>query len=603
MDAVVGGEVPRRFLLLLALGSLALAAGYAALVLGTSSWAEAQALEAIYPYEGWHLPALGLAAWQYTGGGLAVLAALLTLAWVGLGPATLAGRAELEATLAEGWRLRAGVAHRWRGLSRRQRWLLLVHLVVLTAVRVYLSLTLPWADDGGSFEYFVRHGLLAVSAYYPVPNNHVLSNAIAWAFYQVHPGFWWAMRLPVLLASTLGTVLMFWGLLRRLGYWPAQLAAGAMGWTQLSLYHAAVGRGYWLGALLAAMVFLALLALLEESLEPGRRLAWAGLVGASILGCYAVPTFAYVVTAAFMWLVGQALQRHHWRQLARLATMGAVAGLATIALYSPLLLVSGRAALLANPYVRALPGASFWAQLPAHAWFVEGWLAGQRQLGGLLVGLGLGLFGMLVLASWRGRLAPTQARLVREVGWPALWFMLWPYVPMVVQRVLPPERTLFYKAWFFFVLVALALAVWPVRRAQWRWLLGLALVPYGAYQVASQVLGGRRLHRANADYEATYQWLVRQAPHQPILIANRFLWFWLRFEAHTQAPAQQWLADRYPRPGVAYAYILARGDSLAPAGAGRLVHRLGQVRIFRYRGLGAARPSAAVGAADSIFTR
>ena len=575
---------PARFLLLLLLGSLALCAGYAALVLGRASWAEARALDAIYPYDGWHLPAFSPADWQRTLRGLTGLAASLGLAWLGLA-APRAGRAELAATGAEVRRLGTGVAQRWRGLARGQQRLLLGHLAALTAVRLYLSLTMPWADDGGSYEYFVRRGLLAVSAYYPIPNNHVLANAIAWAFYQVHPGFWWAMRLPVLLASTGGTVLMFGGLLRRLGYWPAQLAAGAMGWAQLSLYHAAAGRGYWLVALLAAVVFFALLALLDAPAAAGavgRRLAWLSLLGASILGSYAVPTFAYVVASAFAWLGLRALGQRAGRGLAQLVAVGVAVGVGAGLLYAPVLLVSGAAALLANPYVRPLPAGSFWAQLPAHAWFLEGWLAGQRLVGGVLTVLGLGLFGRLLVLARRGRLAPALARQVREVGWPALWFVLWPYVLLAGQRVLPPERTWLYKSWFFFILVALVLAGWPARWARWRWLLGLGLVPYGAYQVASQVLNSNRLHRTNADYEAAYAWVARQPP-RPLLIANRFLWLWLRFEAHTQAPTRPWLTDPHPRPGVAYAYLLTRGDSLAPVGAGPVVRKFGQVTIYRYQ--------------------
>jgi hypothetical protein len=583
-DAVASpGAALTRFLLLLALGSLALCAGYAALLLHTASWAEARALDAIYPYDGWHLPAFSPADWQQTRGGLTALATALALAWLALGPGTRAGRAELAATLSEVRRLGAGAGPRWRSLSRGHQRLLLGQLAALTAVRLYLSLTIPWADDGGSYEYFVRRGLLAVSAYYPIPNNHVLANTIAWAFYQVHPGFWWAMRLPVLLTSTVGTVGMFGGLLRRLGYWPALLAAGAMGWTQLSLYHAAAGRGYWLVALLAAVVFFALLALLEAPPGAvGRRLAWLSLVGACILGSYAVPTFAYVLASAFSWLGLRALLRRDWRGLGQLVALGVVSGLGAGLLYAPILLVSGVASLTANPYVRALPAGSFWAQLPAHSWFLEGWLVGQRLVGGALVVLGLGLFGRLLLRARAGRLAPALARQVREVGWPALWFMFFPYVLLAGQRVLPPERAWLYKSWFFFILVALVLAGWPSKRAAWRWLLGLALVPYGAYQVASQVLNSTRLHRTNADYEAAYAWVAQQSPHRPILIANRFLWFWLRFEAHTQAPTQPWLADRYPQPGVAYGYILTRGDSLAPAGAGPIVRQLGQVTIYRY---------------------
>jgi hypothetical protein len=62
-------------------------------------------------------------------------------------------------------------------------------MLLLTAVRLYLSWTLVWFDDATSYHLFVRHGLLAVGAYYPLPNNHELSNLISLGFYQVHPDF------------------------------------------------------------------------------------------------------------------------------------------------------------------------------------------------------------------------------------------------------------------------------------------------------------------------------------------------------------------------------------------------------------------------------
>ena len=129
----------------------------------------------------------------------------------------------------------------------------------------------------------------------------------------------------------------------------------------------------------------------------------------------------------------------------------------------------------------------------------------------------------------------------------------------------------------------------------WRWLLGLALVLYGGYQVATQVTNSLRLHRTNADYEAAYAWLAQYPPMRPVLITNRFLFLWLRFEAHVNAPTLPWLADRYPRSGVAYAYVLTRGDSLAPAGAGPVVRQFGQVTIYHYVApavLGPRRPAA-----------
>ncbi|RZK46807.1 MAG: hypothetical protein EOO59_18720, partial [Hymenobacter sp.] len=94
-----------RFWLLLALGTGALCAGYVALVLGTASWAEARAVDGLFPFDDtWHIRSFSPADWQRAQRLVAGLAAGLAAAWLVLGPATPAGRHELRATLAQGRR-------------------------------------------------------------------------------------------------------------------------------------------------------------------------------------------------------------------------------------------------------------------------------------------------------------------------------------------------------------------------------------------------------------------------------------------------------------------------------------------------------------------
>jgi len=139
-------------------------------------------------------------------------------------------------------------------------------------------------------------------------------------------------------------------------------------------------------------------------------------------------------------------------------------------LYAPLLLVSGPVALLANPYVQSWQWAEFWRALPAYVWLTEGFLAGQRSVGAVLTLVVLSLFGRLCYRAATGQLPRAQARRVWQVGLPALWFVVLPYALLLAQRVQPPERTLLYKAWFFFILVALVAEEWPWHRPARRWL-------------------------------------------------------------------------------------------------------------------------------------
>ena len=505
------------FFSLLALGALALCAGYAALVLRTATWAEARALDAIFSISGWHLPPLSSADFLRLRLVLTSVAAGLAAGWFGIGLGTRVGRAELVAGRREVGGALKGLGRALWQLPRRVRWWLGSALLALSVVRTYMSTSQAGGDDVVSYVLFVRHQLLAVSAYYPLPNNHVLSNTLSWLFYQVHPRFWWSMRLPVLLTSLAGTLVLFAGLRRWLGVGLSALAVGAFSWLQLSLYYAAAGRGYWLVNLLVGVVFFSLLKLCEQT--AGQRSAWLGLVGAAILGCYTVPTFGYVLAAAFSWLGGQALWQRAYRLVLATGGVGVVVAGGVGLLYAPLLFVSGPAALLANPYVQAWPWTRFWQALPAYVWLTEGFLAGQQRIGAVLTMLVLGLFGRLWWRAATGQLSAARARRVLRVGLPALWFGVLPYAVLLVQRVQPPERTLLFKAWFFFILVALVTEDWLWHRPARRWPAAVAGSLFLLYEAGTAVRLNYKARQPPVDRWAAYAYHAPSGLVSPSLVA------------------------------------------------------------------------------------
>ena len=548
-----------RFTLFLISFVLLACAGYSALVLGSASWAEARQLDAIFPFYKWRINQFTATAYSGVRHGLELMAGLLAV-----GTAAQLASANTRAQLA---RLRAEARLSWqalgrglRALSRRQRWQAGGALAGLTALRLYFSLANPEYDDAVSYEVFVSKGLLATSAFYPIPNNHVFSNTISLLFYQLNPGFWWSMRLPVLLLSTGASVGWFAGLLRRAGFRVALLAVGLFGMLQLSLYHAGVGRGYWLLIGLAGIVFFSTL----ELGRPGgrRRAAWAELLGAGVLGCYTVPPFVYVLASAYSWLGLQAVGGRQWPRLGALLTFGLATLAGAALLYAPLLLVSGLDALTGNGYVAQLALGSFWRELPAYAWHTEGFLAGQRTLGGFLTLAGLLLAGRLFWLARCGRLPAATAGPLRELGRPALWFLLLPYAVIGVQRVFPPERVMLYKAQFFFVLLALGLD-WLLRQpatpGQLRWrrrALGVSITLFSAYGTYAVVRVNPAARGTNAAYHDGLHWLATQSPG-PVLLPEPTQNLFFRFYAHTQVRQRPWQLDYAQRPGRAYAYVVA----------------------------------------------
>ena len=576
----------RRFFLLLASLAVMACASYGALVLGRATWAETQQLDALFPFYKWRIRVFSAEELGQAWHGLAGTAAVAGLAILGL-LAPRRGRTEFRVWTGE---IRAAAARLWQlvaQLPEPQRRRASGWLAALTALRLVLSLpaVTPEYDDVASYELFASKSLLAVAGYYPVPNNHVLANTLSWLFYHLNHGFWFTMRLPVLLAATATVGLLFAGLLwAKAGFRAAGLATLLFSLTNLSLYHAAVGRGYWLLTGLAGVVFFCTLAL--SAAPRYARAAWSGLVLGSIAGLYTVPTFALVVASAFSWVAVGAFRQRTPRVLAGLLAMGAVVLAGSLLLYAPLLFVSGPASLLANGFISAQTLPAFWTGLPAYLWRTEGALAGQMTLGGLLVlgGLGTALF------SWRqGASRPAaDAAHWQRLAPAAAWFMGAPYAVLALKHVFAPERTLLYKAFFFFVLLALAID-WLLRlerpgARRWRRAgLASAALLWAGYQLFSLWRDSRPLHLRNQAFHAAFEWLDAQ-PRGPLLVPEPTQNLFLRMYQHAERPGQPWQLDAFPQTGVAYRYVLAFPDHrgfFQPRFSEKPVFLNAQVAIYR----------------------
>jgi hypothetical protein len=581
------------------LGLLAVCAAYAALVLHHTPWAEARQLDAIFPFYKWRTRVFSAgelaAAWRLLAGSAAVFGTGALLLAAGA-----AGRAERRAC----WRelrttassLRRAVAQ----LPAHHKWGAAAALLALTVFRVVLSLpaVTPEYDDAASYTLFVSKGLLAVSAYYPLPNNHVLSNTISQLFYNVYPGFWWTMRLPVVLQAAVATAVLFVGLLReRVAFRPALLATGLFSLAQLSLYHVAVGRGYWLLTALAGVAFFSTLPLARGTTQP--RAAWSLLVVSGVLGAYSVPTFALVLASSFTWLGWAFLRRKAAGAVAKTAAAGVIIAAASLLLYTPLMFVSGPGMLFGNGFVAPHPLAEFLAGWPRYLWESEGFLAGQVRVGALVTLAGL----VGVFCMWRaargGRLPPQVASAWQRLAPAALWFMAVPYAVLTVQRAFAPGRTLLYKAFFFFLLLALVIEwLLLLKRRPFRafqpWLrsaLGVTAVVWFGYQLVSLWRDNLAPRRNNAAYHAAFAWLASQ-PRGLVLVPEPTHSIFLRLYFLSERPAATWRLDGRPKPYTHYPYVVAfpeRRGYFQPKLAGPPAFHNQEVDIYRVPDPGATK--------------
>jgi hypothetical protein len=492
------------------------------------------------------------------------------------------GRVNAHFGRAEGPHAGRGLLKAWYALPPQQRRWALGGFAALTALRIVVSQLLITVDDSASYEFFVRKSLLTVSAYYPAPNNHVCSNTLSWLLYQVYPGYWWSMRVPVLLASTAGTAYWFLGLLRRSNFRVAVLALTLFSLLEINLFLAAEGRGYALLMGLSAVGFFSVLSLTDVGTSaPTRARAWTGLAIAGMVGLYTVPTFAYLLVAAYSWLGFCWLRSGYHYRLVSLGLLGAATLFGATLLYAPLLLVSGPRALLQNVYVKPLVVTAFFQALPAYLWELEGALMGESH-NGVLASLHLGslaaaavVVGFLVLlrAALRGRLSGREAAYILPLGGPALWFLVLPYALLMMQRVQPPTRTLAFKAVFMFLLVGLE-CDWILHRFAWRSRhLRLAFLLSTSVWVSVQLAQLYRSNQLRLSYLRTphraAQWLVRQPPG-PVLVPGA-PWYLpaIQFYIHFEQPTSTLVLDDSPRQGVRYRYLIhSPAASLTPISVG-----------------------------------
>jgi len=554
-----------RFTLFLVLGMLAMCAAYTALVLNQATYPEVISLSHITFHNGSYqnLP-VRMAAHEFVlaqrmasgvTGGLLLLLGLTAKSRKGQYFRALVS--ETKAVLAGVWRQ---LAH----LTPPQRRVAGLSLALLTGVRVYFGIVKSYhSEEVASYDFFISRGLLAITGFYPIPNNHILPNTLNWLFFEINPNVWFTLRLPVLMTATIGTVALFAGLVRFGTFRTALIALTLFCWLQLSMYNAVAGRGYWFLITLAGIHFFAAVALLSRAQAP--RVAWAVLLFTGVLGCFTVPSFAYVVVSSASYLGMVFMRRRDWASILQTAVVGAgiVAGAAL--LYVPLLLLSGWRLLLANGYVAARPWEAFWQELPRFFWFTEGTLAGQRTVGAVLFLAGMMATGWLFHSPLWTELAPDLKKALRQLGLPALWFVLVPYALLTVQRVLPPERVLLYKAVYFFALIGLVIDAW-LRAYPGRWwprLAGVGITFFVAYQTFTMYY----LVVANQKYiDAiihTFSWLQNQPMGRVMVGVNETSLHFLFF-AHTRSPRRLWQFDSRPQPGVRYRYVIVSPDYQGP---------------------------------------
>lgn len=563
MSASPASAVSLRFFVATGLVCLLASSGFLLLIFGPASYAQVQELGRHTYHEGGYryLPlAVTPASYGLLRGGLVVLA---LSSFGGLAALYYTARLWLkqEARLL-GQDLRAAAALPGsvvRSLTRPEKWVAGGLLTLILAIRVwYLTNYVLGTDEVASHDYFVRPGLLTISSFYPIPNNHLFFNLLCWPLTFLIDNTQLVMRLPTFTAAAVGTALGYLLLIRQSGFRVATLATGLFSLLPLSLYYSVAGRGYFLQFTLLLLAFFAALAVLQ--LASYQRLGWVVFIASSILGFYTIPTFLYPFVSLNLGLLLSLGWQRRWLEMRQLVLAGSIVGLTAALLYWPVVCVSGLRQLVGNRYVVTMTDAVFWAQYWRYLRILADMLAGNGRVGVVVGG------GLLVLGPLLAWLLPRSTRHLAALAW---LLLLLPLPLMAVQQVQVPARVLLYTSFFACVLGSLLATVLLERlrvptRAQL--LLGLAVVAtYGGYQFRRQLAPHRAEVREQAQMQATYAWLKRQGTPSVLLAAPDYELF---FRHYAQQENRPLLLHTTPAPGKAYDFtIQGRGANPLPTWA------------------------------------
>ncbi len=256
--------------------------------------------------------------------------------------------------LISGWRaivqFRRGVEAMLRIESRGHLLTLLLITLIGTIFRITYITEPPRYDESATYLLFASRSLFHVLAFYPAPNNHVFYSLLAWASCRMFGGSPAAWRLPALIAGVILIPLVYMTA-RRIRQRNAGLYAAAL--TAVSgplILYSCDGRGYMIQAVLFALMLNFVI-----DIVGGNSNSWPLFTVAAVVGFWTAPTmvYAYLTAAAWMlWTGGRRLLRP-------LLLSAASTAAALLFLYMPILIVSGPAALLSNPWVRPLDWQEF----------------------------------------------------------------------------------------------------------------------------------------------------------------------------------------------------------------------------------------------------
>lgn len=325
----------------------------------------------------------------------------------------------------------------WRHSPWWHKGLLVMALVVGAGLRFSFMHQPIRTDEALTYLQFASQPLYLALTDYAAPNNHLLHTLGVHLTTRWMGDAEWVIRLTafiwgvVLIAAAYVTMHRLYH--KQAALWTAVLVAFSSPLIEYSVN----ARGYTLQITL----ILLLIALAHHLRRHHNRAAWALLVVCAALGFYTIPTMVYAFGGVMLWLLlsilienkGENAGQARAQLLVGFVAASVATVLLTLALYTPVFIVSGLGAITGNIYVESLSYAQLAEQLPDSLWATwQKWHTGLHP-----VVMIIGVVGFAAALVGHGRIARHRLPLIVPL-------LVWIAAFLLVQRVVP-----FIRIWLF----------------------------------------------------------------------------------------------------------------------------------------------------------
>lgn len=249
------------------------------------------------------------------------------------------------------------IANCWHALSNFQKRITSATFFIIFLVRIGLAMAFPpHTDEMFSYYFLVKHGLAAVIAYYPGPNNHIGYLWLPSLLQNILPPII-AMRVPVLIYATLHSLFLFALLRKYIPFAYSIMVLLIVDCSVFVLFYSVHGRGY-------VLILLCALLLYHLSINLSDKTHQSLWIGFSAWGFFTIPIFIFIWAAVAQTL--NFLYRKSNKAQICLVKLFLMTAVLVGILYFPILLFNGYESLIFNSWV-SRQGVS-WSSTVRYLW-------------------------------------------------------------------------------------------------------------------------------------------------------------------------------------------------------------------------------------------